>query len=172
MYKSLIVEFDGSNDEGWYRNNQPTIRPDLYVLRSKIYENVKFQGESYVDAYTKSDNKQMEQDKRFYDRDSYFGEGRLTIKHDEYSDIAEWKTHLSEHPITWVVKTETETFVPLTGPEQSALEALTTYFPTTIIVNDADCEMEIEYVADTKTYIGNKFAELQTALANTQTQML
>lgn len=72
----------------------------------------------------------------------------------------------------FVYQTAEETFVPLTDPEQSALEALTTYFPTTIIANDADCEIEIEYVADTKTYIDNKFAELQTALANTQAQIL
>lgn len=65
-----------------------------------------------------------------------------------------------------------ETFVPLTESEQSALEALTTYFPTTIISNDADCEMEIEYVADTKTYIDNKFAELAQNLAATQNTLL
>ena len=145
VYKSLIVEFDGSDDEGWFLSNQPTIRPDLYILKSKIYENVKLQGESYVDAYTKSDNKQMEQDKRFYDMDSYFGEGRLVIKHDEYSDIAEWKTHLSEHPITWVVKTETETFVPLTKSEQSALNALHTNYPTTVLMNDQGCNMKLTY---------------------------
>ena len=65
-----------------------------------------------------------------------------------------------------------ETFVPLTESEQSALEALTTYFPTTIIANDADCEMEIEYVADTKKYIDDKFAELAKKLAATQNTLL
>lgn len=65
-----------------------------------------------------------------------------------------------------------ETFVPLTESEQSALEALTTYFPTTIISNDADCEMEIEYVADTKKYIDDKFAELAQNLAATQNTLL
>ena len=65
-----------------------------------------------------------------------------------------------------------ESFIPLTESEQTALEALTTYFPTTIISNDADCEMEIEYVADTKTYIDNKFAELAQNLAATQNTLL
>ena len=166
VYKSLIVEFDGSDDEDWIRSNQPTIRPDLYLLKSKIYENVKLQGESYVDAYTKSDNGQMEQDKRFHDRNSYFGEGRLAIRHDEYSDIAEWKTHLSEHPITWVVKTETETFVPLTESEQSALNALHTNYPTTVLNNDQECKMSLEYVADTKNYIDQKIQEsIQQSIA-------
>lgn len=72
----------------------------------------------------------------------------------------------------FVYQTSEETFVPLTDPEQSAIEALTTYFPTTIIANDADCEMEIEYVADTKTYIDNKFAELAQNLAATQNALL
>ena len=166
VYKSLIVEFDGSDDENWIRSNQPTIRPDLYILKSKIYENVKLQGENYVDAYTKSDNKQMEQDKRFYGWDSYFGEGRLAIRHDEYSDIAEWKTHLSEHPITWVVKTETETFVPLTESEQAALNALHTNYPTTVLFNDQECEMSLKYVADTKNYIDHKIQEsIQKSIA-------
>lgn len=72
----------------------------------------------------------------------------------------------------FVYQTAKETFVPLTDPEQSALEALTTYFPTTIIANDADCEMEIEYVADTKKYIDDKFAELAQNLAATQNTLL
>lgn len=72
----------------------------------------------------------------------------------------------------FVYQTSEETFVPLTDPEQSAIEALTTYFPTTIITNDADCEMEIEYVADTKKYIDDKFAELAQNLAATQNTLL
>lgn len=96
----------------------------------------------------------------------------LRFKMSQFQTVEEVKSWLQENELYFAFPTAEETFVPLTDPEQSALEALTTYFPTTIIVNDADCEMEIEYVADTKTYIGNKFAELQTALANTQAQML
>ena len=96
----------------------------------------------------------------------------LRFRMSQFQTVEEVKSWLQENELYFAFPTAEETFVPLTDPEQSALEALTTYFPTTIISNDADCEMEIEYVADTKTYIDNKFAELQTALANTQAQIL
>ena len=41
---------------------------------------------------------------------------------------------------------------------------ISTYFPTTNILNDENAEMEIVYIADTKTYIDNKFKELSTAV--------
>lgn len=41
---------------------------------------------------------------------------------------------------------------------------LHTYKPITNITNDAGAEMSVEYVADTKTYIDNKFTELQNAI--------
>ena len=47
-------------------------------------------------------------------------------------------------------------------PEVSEIPDLTgirTYKPNTTIVNDADAYMEVEYVADTKTYIDNKIAQ-------------
>ena len=86
--------------------------------------------------------------------------------------VEEFNTWLQTHNMTVWYPTAEETFVPFTDPEQSALEALTTYFPTTIISNDADCEMEIEYVVDTKKYIDDKFAELAQNLAATQNTLL
>ena len=41
---------------------------------------------------------------------------------------------------------------------------LHTYKPTTIITNDCGADMKVEYVADTKTYIDNKFNELAATL--------
>ena len=51
----------------------------------------------------------------------------------------------------------------LTTAELEQYKALTSYYPTTRVINDVDAGMEVEYVADTKNYIDNKFAEL-TAL--------
>lgn len=42
-------------------------------------------------------------------------------------------------------ETTTETFVPLTDTEQEAMEALHTYRPTTVLSNDAGCEMSLTY---------------------------
>lgn len=41
---------------------------------------------------------------------------------------------------------------------------LHTYKPNTTITNDVGAIMEVEYVADTKAYIDNKFTELQNAI--------
>ena len=42
--------------------------------------------------------------------------------------------------------------------QDTELSAVHTYYPSTTIV--ADCDCEVEYVADTKSYIDNKFKEL------------
>ena len=60
----------------------------------------------------------------------------------------------------------------LTQEELDQYNALLMNYPNTTVVNDAGAYMEVEYVADTKCYIDNKFKELQTALANTNAQLL
>ena len=59
-----------------------------------------------------------------------------------------------------------DTFIErdLTPEEIAAYKALRTYGPTTVITNDAGAGMEVTYVADTKTYIDNKFAALNKAV--------
>lgn len=49
---------------------------------------------------------------------------------------------------------------PLTETEIAAYKALHTNKPNTIILNDCGAWQSVEYVADTKRYIDNKFAEL------------
>lgn len=64
-------------------------------------------------------------------------------------------------------ETTTETFVPLAASEQGQMNALHTYYPTTALSNDTECEMSIKYIADTKTYIDSKIAAIQAAVVNT-----
>lgn len=52
----------------------------------------------------------------------------------------------------------------LTPEEIAAYKALRTYSPTTVVSNDAGCHMETTYIADTKTYIDNKFAALNKTI--------
>lgn len=52
----------------------------------------------------------------------------------------------------------------LSSDEVQKILALHTNKPNTTIWNDQDAEMQITYVADTKTYIDNKMAELQALL--------
>ena len=60
------------------------------------------------------------------------------------------------------ISEQTET--PLPADVLEAYAKLHTYKPNTTIINDEDAEMSVEYVADTKTYIDNKFTELQNAI--------
>ena len=80
------------------------------------------------------------------------------------SALTEW---LSENPLMVLYETGEETFVPLSESEQEQMNALHTYYPTTVLSNDTECEMTIKYIADTKAYIDNKIAAIQAAIVNT-----
>jgi hypothetical protein len=49
---------------------------------------------------------------------------------------------------------------PLSEAEIAAYRDLHTYKPNTTILNDSGAHMKVEYAADTKLYIDNKFAAL------------
>lgn len=48
----------------------------------------------------------------------------------------------------------------LTEAQIQAYKSLTTFKPTSIISNDANAQMEVEYVCDTKTWVTNKINTL------------
>jgi hypothetical protein len=65
---------------------------------------------------------------------------------------------------------QTPTVTNLTKEQINKFLNLHTYYPSTTIV--ADCDCEVEYVADTKTYIDNKFNELATALVAHESEVM
>lgn len=75
-----------------------------------------------------------------------------------------WVNHLKEHPLEIWTYTDTEEFVPVSEEEQAMLEALETYYGVTNITNSEECDMSIQYVADTKLYMDNKILEIQSAV--------
>lgn len=67
--------------------------------------------------------------------------------------------------ICYQLATPIETDIP--EETMNAYRKLYTNYPSTVIQNDAGAGMEVEYVADTKSYIDNKLKELvQTAYRN------
>ena len=63
-------------------------------------------------------------------------------------------------------------FIPLPQSEQTAIRALKTYYPTTVITADGgelDPDIKVTYTADTKNYIDNKFGKTINAM---QTKLL
>jgi hypothetical protein len=80
----------------------------------------------------------------------------------------ELKELLTGEKLLYILANPTET--PLSAAELAAYASLHTNKPNTTVLSDAAVHMELEYNADTKLYIDNKFAELQNAiLASNQT---
>lgn len=57
--------------------------------------------------------------------------------------------------------------IPLTDEEIATYNTMQTYKPTTIITNKDNAYIKVDYGADTKSYIDNKFAELKNAIIST-----
>ncbi|EGG85211.1 hypothetical protein HMPREF0992_00138 [Lachnospiraceae bacterium 6_1_63FAA] len=93
----------------------------------------------------------------------YFSAPNINITNTE-----EFKAWLSENPLTLEYETETTEFVPLPQEQQNAIRALQTYYPTTVVSNSEDAEMQLSYVADMKNYTDRKIEEAVSA----QTQNL
>ena len=74
------------------------------------------------------------------------------------------KTYLRDNPITVVGLLKEPIVNELSADEVQKILALHTNKPNTTIWNDQNAEMQITYVADTKTYIDNKMSELQALL--------
>lgn len=86
----------------------------------------------------------------------YFISDKPTVE-----EFKAWLTQQKEAgtPVELVYKTAEETWEPLPEEMQSVLNALHTNYPTTIISNSEDMEMELSYVADTKNYTDRKIEE-------------
>ena len=74
------------------------------------------------------------------------------------------KTYLRDNPITIVGLLKEPIVTELSSEEVQKILALHTNKPNTTIWNNQDAEMQVTYVADTKSYIDNKFKELSNAI--------
>ena len=80
------------------------------------------------------------------------------------NSIESVKSVLDEKPLTLIYAIETPIETPIPEDELQAYRELHTNYPNTTILNDSGAYMKLTYGTDTKTYIDNKFAELQAAL--------
>lgn len=67
-------------------------------------------------------------------------------------------------PVRVLYQRKTPVETPLSAEELAAYAAMHTNKPNTTVYNDAGAGMKLQYVADTKIYIDNKFTELQNAI--------
>ena len=82
----------------------------------------------------------------------------LTLKVDRNigTTSEDYVNYFRENDDKVIYNSTDQEFVPLPQPEQDAIRALATYYPTTVVSNSEDVEMELSYVADTKNYIDRK----------------
>lgn len=108
---------------------------------------------------------------------TYISGNNLVFSDRTITTAEEFKTMLAQKyengmpvKVYGILSAPTET--PIPEDELEAYRALHSNYPSTTIMNDAGCHMEAGMVADTKNYIDNKFAELKTALATTNAQLI
>lgn len=92
--------------------------------------------------------------------------------HGAINEISKFKSWLSENPTTilYILAAPIETDIP--EETMTAYRKLYTNYPSTVIQNDSGAGMEVEYVADTKSYIDNKLKELVQAAYGSMANML
>lgn len=92
----------------------------------------------------------------------------ITLPEEAELTLDAYKQYLADNPLHVLYKDDSEEFVPLPQEQQEAIRALTTYYPTTVVSNSEDMEMQLTYVADTKNYTDRKIEQAVSA----QTQSL
>lgn len=95
----------------------------------------------------------------------------LTLPKEEFpttESVKEWMQTSGIEIVAPITPVET----PLAEETIQAFKSLQTYYPNTVVTNDADTGMELEYIADTQKYIDNKFAEMNKAVVATQKALL
>ena len=94
----------------------------------------------------------------------------LTLKVDRNigTTSEDYVNYFRENDDKVIYNSTEQEFVPLPQPEQDAIRALATHYPTTVVSNSEDMEMELTYVADTKNYTDRKIEQAVSA----QTQSL
>lgn len=87
----------------------------------------------------------------------------INIEKTKASTVEEFKAWLKSNNVKVVYKTKQTEFVPLPLEQQDAIRALQTYYPTTVVSNSEDAEMQLSYVADTKNYTDRKIEQAVSA---------
>ncbi len=168
VMNSDSIVFDGSDDEIWAEHNPGTSK---MCFRIDVENMLLTTGNALSDKYIVTTGSWVRE--TFYVVSDNLGDTKyFRPPNEEVTNVEEFVDFLRENPVHILYRTKTEEFVPLSEQEQSTLNALCTYYPATAISNDQGCEMEVVYIADTKTYIDKQFAALKEEIIATQAQLL
>lgn len=136
--------FDGSSDEEWYAGSN--------YFSIKVLPTSMVGREGYCNQYAVKSKKIR------------IGNGNTAIiifDMDYFeNNLSNWKVHLASNPLVVMTYLDTPIETDLTEAQIQAYKSLTTFKPISIISNDANAQMEVEYACDTKTWVTNKINTL------------
>lgn len=150
--KELI--FDGSEDENWILS---PVAESIYRYRIELSDAKRFAGLNGTllcnRGFYISDNDVGSCFMYLYTK-SISNPSFYFIPEQSIESAEQFKEYLATNNLKLVYLLETPTFEPLPEEIQTQYKALKSYYPNTVI--QTGCWNEVEYVADTKTWIENK----------------
>ena len=132
VYSSAEIVFDGTEEWAINVNYENVFRHNE--------QNMQANSEVYSDSYKQILTGLLNESDYGISTGTY-----VNIKNKNATTIEEFKALLQSNPITVLYQLAEPVFVPLSASEQEQMNALHTFRPTTVLSNDADCEMELTY---------------------------
>lgn len=150
------AEFDGSEDEVWTTaNNEKPFRIEKVMPEDMYYRTGFCNQYKSVSLFTDTGIVFGVHNATIYMSDSGFYDKTLPDR-----GLSKWKAYLAERPLKVMTYLDTPIETDLTEAQIQAYKSLTTFKPTSIISNDANAQMNVEYACDTKTWVTNKINTL------------
>lgn len=171
VYKSNHLNLTGTEDFVLYETTENINKFVLYNIPTEIVLNYNTNS-GYSNTFLYDPDVLSGEENGTYRIYTSVSTRWLAISIDKSYTLDIFKDFLQEkyeegNPLIFWYETAEETFVPLSESEQEQMNALHTYYPTTILDNDQGCDMALTYIADTKAYIDNKVSAIQAAIVNT-----
>ena len=142
VYKSVEVVLDGSADETWYLAQTDSY--NQFYINIDTVEHLSNEKNAYCKKFRPAAIADRETEKEIIYTVRAIS-GTIAVSTELATEIDAWKTWLQSNPITVLYRSIEETFVPLSESEQEQMNALRTYYPTTVFSNDQNGFMQIEY---------------------------
>ncbi len=154
-----VVTFDGSDDEEISKVSNTNI--NVYQFSRAINSIEKYAKYAKCDSFqtaTAYANDLLRNDNKIY-----AATVSCYLSFDKMNTVEKLKAYLQQNPITVYYQLATPTEEDIPAELLSQLKELQTYVTTTNVMFEASDVypiVDLEYIADTKTYIDNKFKEL------------
>lgn len=140
-YGGKNIVFNGS--ENWAITGEVNDNFAGFALRSDEYNAKRYSVMSVCDklpySLSSKPNTQKQVDDTYGLR-FYIGYSELPNQ-----TVVEFKKYLENNPVKFIYQLSDSEYAPLQQSEQTALNALYTFRPTTVLSNDCDCNMSLTY---------------------------